>query len=332
MPLRFLKISTLVVALAVLIAACGGSDEKTVTIYSGRGQNLIGPLLDQFEEQSGYKVKAQYSDAASLALTIEEEEAAGKGQADVFLSNSPGPVGFLAERDLLADLPAGLDPSALTDEQQKWVALTGRQRVLVYNTENIDPSTLPDSIYDLASNEWAGRVALAPANGSFQDFFTLMRLADGNGPATKWLDDMENGGAPEYPNNNSIVQAVARGEVNLGLVNHYYLYRLLAENPDLPVANYVFAEDDAGSVIIVTALSQTASGDSEAAQALIEFMLSEEAQKYFAEETFEYPLGADVQPNEALPPLDSSNVGDFNILGGELTETLDLIREAGFDV
>ncbi len=327
-----LKISALLITFALAASACGGSSSKSVTLYSGRGKNLIEPLLEQFEEETGYNVKVKYSDAASLALTIEEEEAAGQGRADVFLSNSPGPVGFLAERDLLAKLPAGLESSGLTNEQQTWVAITGRQRVVVYNTENIDPSTIPDSIYGLADEEWAGRVAIAPANGSFQDFFTLMRLSDGDASATEWLSELASGGAPEYPNNNSIVQAVARGEVDLGLVNHYYLYRLLAENPDLPVANYVFGEDDPGSVIIVTALSQTKSGDSEAAKALIDFMLSAEAQRYFADETFEYPLGADVPANSQLPPLDSTNVGNFDVLGGELTQTLDLIREAGFDV
>ncbi|MFV1990321.1 MAG: extracellular solute-binding protein [Acidimicrobiales bacterium] len=332
MTRRVLRISALIIAFALAAAACGGSDSKSVTLYSGRGKNLIGPLLEQFEEETGYDVKVRYSDAASLALTIQEEEAAGQGRADVFLSNSPGPVGFLSERGLLAKLPPEIQTSGLTNEQQTWVAITGRQRVVVYNTENIDPSTIPESIYGLTDEEWNGRVAIAPANGSFQDFFTLMRLSDGDANATKWLSDLAEGGAPEYPNNSSIVQAVARGEVDLGLVNHYYAYRLLAESPNLAIANYVFPEDDAGSVIIVTALSQTKSGDSEAAKALIEFMLSPPAQKYFADETFEYPLGADVQANSQIPPLDGTNVGNFDVLGGELTETLDLIREAGFDV
>lgn len=328
---RIWKIATLLTALLLLSSACGGSnaDSESITVYSGRGKNLIQPLLDDFTEQTGIAVEVRYASSSDLALLLETE--AGKTPADIFISSSPGSVGFLAERDLLATLPQDIAPAAVTGPANNWIALTGRQRVLVYNTDNIDPASLPSSIFDLGEDEWNGKVAIAPGNGSFQDFFTLMRLQHGDETATSWLDDLADGGAPQYPNNNSIVQAVARGEVDMGLVNHYYLYRLLAENPDLTAANYEFAEGDIGSVLITTTISMTTTGDRDVAQKLIAFMLTESAQKYFSEETFEYPLGADVDANEQLPDLGPIDVGTFEVLGGELTKTLELIREAGLD-
>ena len=189
--------------------ACS-DEEKTITVYSGRSQNLIGPLLERFAEETGIEVEVRYGGSTDLALLLQEE--GGKTPADVFISRSPGPVGFLAERGLLATLDDDVLDLAPSSPSGYWVALTGRQRVLVYNSELFDPAALPTSIYDLTEEKWLGRVAFAPTNGSFQDFFTLFRLQAGDEAALAWLTALHDGGAPVYPNNVSIVQAVARGE------------------------------------------------------------------------------------------------------------------------
>lgn len=321
-------------AVALVAPACS-TDEDRLTIYSGRTSDLIKPLLDQFSEETGTKIDVRYGDSADLALLIDEE--GERSEVDVFISQSPGAVGFLDEAGVLGDL----DPSVLelVDDDFRagdgqWVGLSGRVRTLVYNTDLVEESELPDSVLDLTGDEFAGRVAVAPNNGSFQDFVTAMRIELGDDVATEWLAGMVENGSPTYSNNTAIVEAVVRGEVPMGLVNHYYLERSLAEDPDLPAANHFFAEGDIGSLLITTATAILAGSEqSEDARSLVEFLLSEEAQQYFSEETFEYPLARGVTQAESVPPLESINKTtiDLDGLGGGLARTAELIQDSGLD-
>jgi iron(III) transport system substrate-binding protein len=333
-----LRAIAIVGACAVSASACG-SDGADVTIYSGRGERLIQPILDEFEEASGLSVEVKYGKSADLALLIEEEAAAGGSKADVFLSQSPGSIGFLEQNDRLAELPAAtlaLVPPSVSDDGGKWVGFSGRQRVLVYNTDQVDPADLPSSVFALTDPEWSGRVGVAPSNGSFQDFVTAMRVTEGDEITAKWLADLNANDPKIYANNNAIVQAVGRGEVESGLVNHYYNYRALAENPNQPSANHNFEPDDPGSLLIVTgaAILATAEADEFAAGTqLINFLLSSAGQQYFATETFEYPLAAGEEPAGDVPPIDFADVGGiaYELLGGGLEQTRELIIDAGFD-
>lgn len=323
---------TLLLALVVgAVVAMGCSDDdETITVYSGRSQNLIGPLLERFAEETGIDVQVRYGGSTDLALLLQEEGA--RTPADVFISRSPGPIGFLAERDLLAELDGDVLGLAPSSPSGYWVALTGRQRVLVYNKDLFDRADLPTSIYELTEAEWLGRVALAPTNGSFQDFVTLFRLSDGDDAALAWLTALHDGGAPVYPNNVSIVQAVARGEIEMGLVNHYYNLRIQVEDPSTPSENHRFRDGDPGGVTIATAIGATASGDKDVAQKLIRFLTSNVAQEYFGQANFEYPLatGVELEGVNAQPP-GPVDLGEFDRLGTSLERTIELIREAGFE-
>ena len=333
-----LRAIAIVGACAVSASACG-SDGADVTIYSGRSERLIQPLLDDFEEASGLSVEVKYGKSADLALLIEEEAAADGSKADVFLSQSPGSIGFLEQNDRLAGLPAAtlaLVPPSVSDDGGKWVGFSGRQRVLVYNTDQVNPADLPSSVFALTDPEWSGRVGVAPSNGSFQDFVTAMRVTEGDEITAEWLADLNANDPKIYANNNAIVQAVGRGEVESGLVNHYYNYRALAENPNQPSANHNFAPDDPGSLLIVTgaAILATAEADEFAAGTqLINFLLSSAGQQYFATETFEYPLATGEEPAGDVPPIDFADVGGiaYELLGGGLEQTRELIIDAGFD-
>ena len=327
----------LVIVLACLAAAapaCSSGGDR-LTVYSGRTESLIGPLLEQFSEETGVAIDVRYGDSADLALRLETE--GDRTDADVFISQSPGAVGFLDEAGQLADLDARqLD---LVDEQFRsgsgdWVGLSGRVRVLVVNTELVDVADLPASVLELTDERYRGRVAVAPNNGSFQDFVTAMRIELGDDVAADWLEGMAANDSPAYANNTAIVEAVTRGEIPMGLVNHYYLERALAEEPGLPAENHFFEEGDLGSLLITTGAAVLEGADQrEDAQSLIEFLLSEDAQRFFAEETFEYPLARGVEPAESLPPLDQvpTTTIDLDELGGGLARTAELIQDSGLD-
>jgi iron(III) transport system substrate-binding protein len=315
-----------------LVACSSGGDDRLV-VYSGRTSNLIGPLLEDFAEQSGISIDVRYDESANLALLIDEE--GDRTPADVFISQSPGAVGYLDAAGRLAPLDDQLIatvPEGDAAADSGWVGLSGRVRTLVYNPELVDDADLPDSVLELTAPEYAGQVALAPTNGSFQDFVTVLRDQLGDEEAAGWLDGMAAGDPPTFDNNTAIVEAVGRGEVSMGLVNHYYAFRAKAENPDLPVENHYFPDGDLGSTLLVTAASEIAETDMpDEATELIEFLLSPDAQRYFSEETFEYPLADGADVNRALPPFAeiSKTRVDLDELGGGLEETTAMIDESG---
>lgn len=332
---RSLAVASITVG-ALIASACGGDDGNSITVYSGRSDGLIQPIIDRFEEESGINVQVKYGDSADLALLINEEADANRAEADIYLSQSPGSIGFVDEN--LAQIPEStldLVDVGTRDDDGRWVGLSGRQRVVVYNTDAVEPADLPDSIFELVIDErWRGQIGVAGGNGSFQDFVTAMRFTQGEEVTTQWLSDLDALDPVAYANNNAIVTAVGRGEVDIGLVNHYYNFRQLAENPDQPSANHVFAPGDPGSTLIVTGAAIVAGSDkADLANQFLEFMLSDEGQQYFATETFEYPLVPGQPTAGNVPPTDFGDVGsiDLDELAGGLGQTRALIEAAGLE-
>lgn len=325
-----------VVALAALAAGCSSSDgDGPVTIYSGRSEELVGPVLEQFTEATGIEVEVQYAGSADLALLITEE--GDDTPADVYLSQSPGAMGFLESAGLLADLDSAiLDavPASARDDDGQWVGVTGRQRVLVYNPDMVSVDELPSSVQELTDPAWSGRIGVAPGNGSFQDFVTAMRADLGDDATSAWLEGLAANDPLTYSGNSAIVAAVGRGEVAAGLVNHYYNFRAVAEDPNHPALNHQLDVDDPGSVLIVTGAAVIEGADqADGAAQLIQYLLEADAQRYFADETFEYPLAAGVEPADVIPATSFADTGsiDYEGLTGGLEATRDLITAAGFE-
>jgi iron(III) transport system substrate-binding protein len=330
------KTAVVVIALLLTLASAGCSSSRdALTIYSGRTQNLVGPLLERFNRETGIAIDVKYGDSAELALLLDEE--GDRTPADVFLSQSPGATGFLAGKGRLGQLDAGLldrvDPR-FHHRDSHWVGISGRQRVLVYNAKLVAEADLPDSVLDLTDDRFAGKVAVAPSNGSFQDFVTAMRQLEGEAATAGWLKAMVANKPRTYANNNAIVEAVSRGEVQMGLVNHYYNYRFQQENPGTPSRNHSFADGDVGALVIPSTASLLAGTDkADEASRFVEFLLSPEAQRYFSDQTFEYPLVKGIPAAPGLPALASLHSPEYDVdaLGGGLQQTVELIRSSGFN-
>lgn len=340
----FLSLPVLCLALGGAVAACSsessdsadsGESSEKLTIYSGRDEELIGPLLDTFTEETGIEVDVRYGESADLALLIDQE--GDRTPADMFISQSPGAMGHLDANDRLTPLPQDvLDavPVGYRGPDGDWVGLTGRVRVLVYNTELVTAEELPSSVFDLTAEQYRDQVGVAPTNGSFQDFVSVMREEVGDASTLEWLEGLKDNGARTYDSNSAIVEAVGRGEVAMGLVNHYYNERAKAENPDVASENFFFADGDVGTVILVTAAGIIEGTDAkDNAERLLEFLVSEPAQEYFAVETFEYPLAPGVEPASDLPALDTivTPPEDLAALGRDLAATKALIEESGLE-
>jgi iron(III) transport system substrate-binding protein len=337
------------VLLLSLAAGCGGDDDGanddvaasdggggTVVVYSGREEELVAPLFELFEEESGVDVQVRYGDSAELAATIVEE--GENSPADVYFAQDPGALGAVEQADLLAELPDELlerVDERFRDPDGHWVGTSGRARVIVYNTEMIPEDELPESVFDLTGPEWKGKLGVSPTNGSFQAFVTAMRLSEGEDATREWLEGILANEPKIYDGNTPIVEAAAAGEIALGLVNHYYLYVVREEQPDAPIENLYLPGDDAGALVSAAgaAILDGAEHPDEAEQ-LVDFLLSEAGQRFYAEAAAEaeYPLIEGVEPREGLPPLDELEGPELELdaLGPELERTLQLLDEVGF--
>jgi iron(III) transport system substrate-binding protein len=321
-------------ASATTIAEASPVSDKKLVIYSGRNENLVGPLIERFRDETGVDVQVRYGETAEMAATILEE--GDNSPADVFFGQDAGALGALAQEGRLATLPddllAQVDPRFRSKDGQ-WVGTSGRARVLVYNTEQVQTKELPQDIWGLTDPKWKGNIGWAPSNGSFQAFVTALRVVEGDAKAEEWLAGMIKNDAKVYANNDAIVAAVASGEIASGLVNHYYMYRYQAEHGgNVPIANHYFPAGGAGALLNVAGAGVLSTSQrKDTATQFIAFLLSNEAQQYFAGETDEYPLvGQNIQTNPAVKPLSEIASPDIDLSNlNDLQGTLELLQRVG---
>ena len=327
------RLVVLVALLAAALAAACGDDGQSITVYSGRSQELIGPILERFERESGIEVRVKYAGTAELAATLLEE--GGRSPADVYIAQDAGALGAVEAAGLFATLDGDIlerVPAAFRSPAGRWVGLSGRARTIVYNTEQVDPEELPQSILGFTDARWKGKIGWAPANGSFQAFVTALRVVHGEDAARQWLEGIKANDPIEYPKNTPIVAAAGAGEIAVGFVNHYYLHRFLAEEGEgFGARNFYTAPGDIGTLINVAGAAVLESSDAkDDAARLLRFLLDADAQRYFTEETFEYPLVPGVEANADLRSITELQPVQLD-LGRlqDLEATLRLLRDTG---
>lgn len=345
---RALAAVTLVIA-AAAVAACGADATATPTaqpqatptpapegagslvVYSGRGESLVDPIIQQFADVTGINVEVKYGGTASLAATLLEEGA--NSPADVFYAQDPGGLG--AVESLLAPLPADIlqrSPEWARSPQGLWAGVSGRARVLVYSPDRVPEGELPADIFELTDPKWKGRVGWAPTNGSFLTMVTGMRKLWGEEKTAEWIEGMVANGATIYPKNTPQVAAVAAGEIDIGLVNHYYLYRFISEEgEDFAARNYHPSGGGPGALVMVSGAGILGTAENrENAERFVEFLLGTVAQQFFAGQTFEYPLVEGVKVNRLLTPLDEIKRPDIALADlADLEGTTAVLRDLG---
>jgi iron(III) transport system substrate-binding protein len=285
-----------------------------------------------YEAQADRDVQVRYGETGDLAATLVEE--GDNSPADVFFAQEPGAIGAVADRGLLAKLPQDiLDrvPPQYRDPDGRWVGVTGRARVIAYGP-SVKQSELPDSPLGLTDPEWKGRVGWSPASDSLQQYVTALRLQYGDETAREWLEGMVANDAVEYPDNVSIRDAIDNGEIDVGLINHYYVAQAVAaEGPDYPVKVY-FPPEGLGSLLLLTSVGVLDSSDrKEEAFDFIRTLLSRQGQQFFTSSSKEYPLakGVSADPSLTVPlakiPPSPGNLSDI----GATQATIQLMQDAG---
>ena len=313
------------------LAGCAPSDsDGDFVVYVGRSETLVQPLIDQYIAESGIEVQVRYAGSAELAAQILEE--GDNSPADVFFAQDAGALGAVSKAGFLRELDADL-LNLIAPEYRAadgtWTGVSGRVRVFNYNTDQVSRAELPSSVLDLAGPEWRGRVGIAPTNSSFQAFVTALAKVEGEDVASQWLAAMKENGVI-YEKNSAILEAVESGQVDAGLINHYYWYargnEVGFENLNSEIA--AFESQDVGNLRNVAGVGILS--EDPRAKDFVEFLLSETAQQYFVSETSEYPLIDGVELPAGVTPLDEIPAPEFDLNDLEaLEETLKLIRAAG---
>jgi len=337
---------TALAASALLLAGCAPAapvDEEfpvesnadgQFTLYSGRDEELVQPLIDQFTAETGIEVEVRYGNTAELgALLLEEGDAT---PADVFLSQDAGALGALSQADLFTTLPADIAdavPAGFTSTDGSWVGITGRARVVVYDGEQLSADELPDTIDGYVTDEWSGRLAVAPSNASFQSFVTALRVLEGEDAAAEWVQALAGNSPQIFEGNTPILTAVNDGVVEAGLINHYYWFRAASEvgAESMRAQLKYLTAGDAGSIVNVTGAGILAGAETDAdALEFVRYLVSEVAQTYFVEQTFEYPLVPGIAAPEGLPSLESLLNPELDLSDlDDLATTQQLLADAG---
>lgn len=308
--------------------------DGTVVLYSGREESLIGPLIEIFTEQTGIEVVVRYAGTSELAAQLLEE--GGRSPAGVFFSQDAGALGALSKEGLFVTLPEDITSqveAAFSSTDGSWVGVTGRARVVVYDSEVVTADQLPTNIDELVGPEWAGKLAIAPGNASFQSFVTAYRVLRGEGAADQWVSGLNTNDPQSFDKNSAILEAVNDGIIPVGLTNHYYWYRLAAERgvENMRAQLHFTEAGDPGSIVNVTGAGVLASQATDAdAYELVRFLVSDVAQQYFVDFTYEYPLVPGIEAPAGIPLLSDLVVDNLDLSDlSTLLETQSLLQRYG---
>lgn len=300
-----IRLFNYILPVLLLFTLIGTVHAETLIVYSGRSKSLVEPIIKQFEQETGIQVKVSYANTTQLAATLLTE--GDKSPAALFWAQDAGALGAVSKEAMFEKLPESIlakVPSNFRDADGRWVATSGRARVLAYSPERVKMEELPQSIFDLTKPIWKDRVGWAPTNASFQAFVTALRRQAGEERTEEWLRGMKANGTKKYAKNTPIIEALAAGEIDLGLPNHYYLLRFKKGDSNYPVAQTFFKVDDPGNLVNIAGIGILKSSDNKnTALKFVEFLLSAKAQQYFTSDVFEYPVIDGVIPNANLLPL-----------------------------
>ncbi|WP_018924794.1 extracellular solute-binding protein [Salsuginibacillus kocurii] len=309
-----------------------------LVVYSARNETFVDQFLDKFEEDTGIEVQALHADDTAVNRIQEE---ANNVQADIFISNDVGAMEHLRLQDLLDGYEAENIDSIDEDfraEDDSWVALSARTRVLMYNEDLVDEEDVPDSIEDLADPEYADQFAVTRgANGSMIGHVSALRQEWGDEQTVEWLADVSENAGIITQGHGDIREAVGTGEVEFGLVNNYYYHQQLEEpeNNNVGVVYPDQGEDEMGAVLNAAGIAMINDGPNRAsAEEFMDWALEEENQQEFSYESLEVPINPDIEPVDDAASIDEYETHDMPLseLGEVWDDTLDVIEESGMDL
>jgi iron(III) transport system substrate-binding protein len=337
---RRMTFSTCLAAAGIVMASCSSGSSSgggtTITLYNAQHEQTTDALITAFTKQTGIKVRVDNDDEDVLTAQIEQE--GSRSPADVFYTENSNWLEQLNEAGLLTKVGAALAqvPAGDSAANGDWVGVSARISVMVYDPSKISAAQLPTSVLDLADPQWKGKIELAPAETDFWPIVSSVAKDKGPAAALAWLTGLKaNAGANDnIPDNETVTSDVSQGLADMGIINHYYYFRLQAEvgkgSVNAKIAFFAprdpgYVEDISGAAILKSSKHQAA------AQEFLNYITSEAGQTVLADgESYEYPIHPGVAANPALPPISGLQPSSFT--PAELGTGLDakkLLQEAG---
>ena len=308
------------------------ADHGPLVLYCGRGEDLVGPLIEAFRDESDVDVEVRYGDSAALLAALLDEGT--RTPADAFLSFDAVSLGALSRRGLLRELPMDVvrrvpEAFAATEQKHDWVGLTARARTVVFNRATQAPQALPQSLEQLADERFRGRYAIAPASTAFLEHMAVFRVLEGPDKLAALLAGIRDNSPQTLPDDGAVVRAVAQGRVDWGLADHQQVLRELGGGARGRLGTFFMPEGEASA--LVTASGIGVLSDDPRALALVRFLLGSAAQRRLGGATYEYALTSDAPPSPELPAVAALRTPpvDFADVAAVLPETRAALRRAG---
>jgi iron(III) transport system substrate-binding protein len=326
----------LMAGLALAAVAQAGSHATRITIYSGQHPQTVAALVSAFEKRTGIKVAVR-SDAENV-LDAQIVQEGKHSPADIFLTENSPPLEDLQQRGLLARVSASTlakTPAKYSSAQKRWVGISARVSDIVYNTKALSPAQLPKSVLAFADPKWKGKLALSPTETDFQPLVTAVAARYGAARTVKWLQALKSNASDHtYPDNETLVAEVNAGRAQVGVINHYYWYRLRDEvgRSKIHSAEAFLAPADPGYVLDISGAGILASSSHQAEdQQFLAFLVGKQAQEILAhDESYEYPLGSGVVTAKPLPPFKQLRPDEISPASlGNGRAAIGLLRQAG---
>ena len=326
--------TTLAASLALMIAAPAFANE--LVVYSSRADNLLKPVVAEYEKKTGTKVQLVGGQAGPL---MEKIRAEGRNTpADVFITVDGGNLWQATQMGLLRPinsptLKANI-PASLRDPKNQWYGLSVRARTIFYNTNKVKPAEL-SSYAALADAKWKGRLCLRTSNNVYNQSLVGTMIANLGAVKTEqivkgWVANLA---APPFANDTAMLEAIGAGRCDVGIANTYYYGRLMDKQPNLPIGIFFADQQGKGTHVNVSGAGVTKFSKRPAeAQKFIEWLSGSEAQNLFADLNHEYPANPKVKPDPKVAKWGSfkQDVINVSVAGSNQKRAGMLMRKAGY--
>jgi len=312
------------------------ANADTVTVYSARNEQLLKPILDRYSKETGTEIKLLTANEGALLARLNAEGASTP--ADLLITVDAGNLWLAAQQGQLRALNSSVlqknTPAHLRDPDNQWFGLSVRARTIVYSKSAVRPAEL-STYEDLAQPKWKGKLCLRTSKKVYNQSLIAMMITELGEAKTEeivrgWVANLV---TTPFPDDTSLLRAIAAGQCQVGIVNTYYLGRILVKEPDFPAGLFWANQNGSGTHVNVSGAGITKHAKNPAgAQKLIEYLSMETAQSFYVDEDLEFPANPKVKPNSIIKDWGSFKPNLLNVAkAGELQATATkLMDRAGY--
>jgi iron(III) transport system substrate-binding protein len=325
-----------VTLLLVALGASAESAAEELVVYSARNEQLIKPLFDTYTAQTGTRIRFVTDKEGALLARLKAEGA--NTPADLLITVDAGNLWLAAREGVLSAvdseaLKANV-PAHLRDPDNRWFGLSIRARTIVYNTARVKPSEL-STYEDLGSTKWKGRLCFRTSQKVYNQSLVAMMMARLGEAKTEavvrsWVANLA---TDVFPDDTKVMEAIAAGQCDVGIVNTYYYGRLMKKKPELKLALFWPNQADRGVHVNVSGAGVTAHAKHRAtAVKFLVWLSSEQAQNLFADENLEYPVNPKIKPDPRVAAWGSFKQDTINVseAGRLQAQAVKLMDRAGY--